>query len=427
MNTLKESWILSKQTRLLFCSHDDTVSSRLAGLLAAVGTVLREPPRADAVARWLDAQHPRLVLLDFLAPDMTPEQGEASNVVQALSEHAPELPLIAVCRYAQPQGAIAALRAGVREIVDIDDSAGLLAAVERVLMVRPAGEPHGAAQRSVLLMGARAGMGVSTLAVHMAAKWQERLTRRAQPEAKPEGADRSAPLRDRVGILDLGMPVGDCQLYLDVNAEFDFVDAAKNLRRLDETLLSTAVAHDAQGVSVLAWPRDLQQVQEVSHADSLLLYERLREQFGVLITDVGGFYNPRFMAAMAQSAGAVLIVTDQSLGALVSLADLLRDLTDHGVPTQAMELVINRYDERYGMSAEQITERFGLPLRAVIPDRMLALRESQNQGALLHVNARRDPYVKAVAGILDGLDAQRTPGDDDPWDARRWLTALRGR
>lgn len=420
---------MSKQTRLLFCSHDDTVSSRLAGLLAAVGTVMREPPRADAAARWLDAQRPHLVLLDFLAPDMTPDQGEASSVAQVLSEHAPALPLIAVCRYAQPQGAIAALRAGVREIVDIDDSAGLIAAVERLLMARPVGESHGAAaQRSVLLMGARAGMGVSTLAVHMAAKWQERLTRRAQPDAKPDGAQRPVALRDRVGILDLGMPVGDCQLYLDVNdAEFDFVDAAKNLRRLDETLLSTAVAHDAQGVSVLAWPRDLQQVQEVSHADSLLLYERLREQFGVLITDVGGFYNPRFMAAMAQSAGAVLIVTDQSLGALVSLADLLRDLTDHGVPMQALELVINRYDERYGMSAEQITERFGLPLRAVIPDRMLALRESQNQGALLHVNARRDPYVKAVAGILDGLDAQRTPGDDDPWDARRWLTALRGR
>src|SRR5690606_34506344 len=144
------------------------------------------------------------------------------------------------------------------------------------------------------------------------------------------------------------------------------------------------MAHDGKGVNVIAWPANLQKMSEVSHADSLQLYERLREHFGLLLVDAGGFSDTQFIASMAQSADAVLLVTDQSIGALISLADTVQSLHRVGIATEQMGLVLNRYDERYGMSANQVAERFGVRLKAVIPDRPLSLRSSMNQGMLLH-------------------------------------------
>ena len=46
--------------------------------------------------------------------------------------------------------------------------------------------------------------------------------------------------------------LGDCQLYLNIGGDFDFAEAARNLRRLDSTLLSSAMSHTANGLSVLA-------------------------------------------------------------------------------------------------------------------------------------------------------------------------------
>lgn len=65
--------------------------------------------------------------------------------------------------------------------------------------------------------------------------------------------------------------------------------------------------------------------------------------------------------------------------------------------------MVNRYDERYGMSAAQIAERFGLELAGTLPDRTLPLMVCTNQGRLLHEQAERDIYVRAVQTLVDRL------------------------
>ena len=115
-----------------------------------------------------------------------------------------------------------------------------------------------------------------------------------------------------MALLDLGWPVGDCQLYLNIGSDFDFAEAARNLRRLDPTLLGSAMAHTANGLSVLALPRDLGQMRDISQSDSLLVFERLRQHFGVVVADAGGFNNPDFVAGLARTSQQNWIVTDQS-------------------------------------------------------------------------------------------------------------------
>ncbi|WP_080381918.1 P-loop NTPase family protein, partial [Bordetella pertussis] len=274
------------------------------------------------------------------------------------------------------------------------------------------GGGSGGEHRSVLILGARPGVGASTLAVHMAGLTQERMAQAAlarqgavagKPARSAEVMAAQLPLSDRVGVLDLGWPIGDCLLYLNISSDFDFAEAARNLSRLDGTLLNSAMAHTASGVSALALPREVEQVRALSPNDSLLLFERLRQHYGTLVTDAGGLANPEFVAKLARASHETWLVTDQSVSALVSLAGAVQELEQFHVEKSALRLVVNRYDERYGMSAAQIAERFGLELAGTLPDRTLPLMVCTNQGRLLHEQAERDIYVRAVQTLVDRL------------------------
>jgi len=251
--------------------------------------------------------------------------------------------------------------------------------------------------------------------------YNQRAAKASQPPGEP------LPLSSRVALMDLGWPVGDCQLYLNIGGDFDFAEAARNLRRLDSTLLGSAMAHTANGLSVLSLPRDLGQMREVSQSDSLLVFERMRQHFSVVVADAGGFTNAEFVSGLARNSQLNWIVTDQSVGALVSLAALLQELEHLHVDRSTLGLIVNRYDERYGMTAKQIAERFSLELVGTLPDRTLPLMVCTNRGHLLHEEAERDVYVRAVQTLAERLCTEEAaPGGHASWLAT-WLPGVHRR
>ncbi|MNS51518.1 hypothetical protein D3C72_841980 [compost metagenome] len=111
----------------------------------------------------------------------------------------------------------------------------------------------------------------------------------------------------------------------------------------------------------------------------------------------------------------------------MSLAGLLQELEQLHVDRRSLGLIVNRYDERYGMTAQQIADRFQLELVGTLPDRTLALMVCTNQGHLLHEEAERDVYVRAVHTLAEKLSAEEnTPGGRASWLAT-WLPGVHRR
>jgi pilus assembly protein CpaE len=308
-----------------------------------------------------------------------------------LKKKAPDWPLVAVGTIAYPEGAVAALRAGINHFIDISAPADEARESVRKLLARaPAPAAPAFAHGAVTaLLGARAGVGATTLAVHLSDILRRRKTA-GQPEC-------------RVALLDLGFPTGDGQLYLNASGNFHFADIVRNLHRLDQTLIQTALTRSSNGVAVIPLPRAARDMSGLADADVLALLTQLRFYFDVVVMDLGGYPDAAFAARLAKAADRIWLLTDQSAGALVSLAALLAGLDKLGGNPGNRHLIVNRHDRHYGMSAPQIAERFGLPLAAAIPDRTLGLMGSANQGKLLHEVAGNDPYVRAVRVLADML------------------------
>lgn len=385
------------------------INTAAAGLL----TVRAIEPTTESLRRELAKQAEPLVFFDFVHGQHGDENGPVMTLVRSLARLDASVQRVAVGRASVPQGPVNALRAGANEFLNLDTTEDLHHQLQVLI------EKLGQAQhsplldkpfRSVLLMGARIGVGCSTAASSLAWLLQQEMNRvgkevRGVSSAKPLPIEL-VPLTERVGLLDLGAPTGDCALYMGLGSDFDFIQAASQRHRMDDTMLHSALAQHSSGLNLLSLPADVNTLNQISLEDSLGLCSYLRERMGCLVIDAGGFPNPRFLVELESLVDEVLVVTDQSMGALVSLAEFMAVRAQFDALAN-VRLVVNQFDPAYGFSGQAIAERFGLELAAVLPDRRLGHRRSAGLGKILVQVDEKDPYTRALQSLASGLTGRR--------------------
>lgn len=413
----------------VFASSDGASVSWLSHALGNRGAVVAVPLDARIVDERIAMLTPQAVFLDF-----SPEHAVLSGEIhQRLKRDWPALPILGTGSSSAPTGMLAALRAGVDDFVDTSASPADAAATLEALLIRRRSEQAVTRGRIVAVLGARPGLGTTTLAASLALCLQELQARSPQ-----HGSDAPVMSRRGVALLDLGLPARDGLLYLNTQSNFSFVDGVHSLRRLDQTLVQTALAHHASGVAMLPLPASLAQVREISHAESVALIKRLGDFFDFQIADLGGFSTIDFIAQTVREADKTWLVCDQSIGAIVSTANLIKELTSRGLELQRFALVVNKFDPGVGLAARDIASRLGIPLAHVLPARSTALLAAASRGEMLVRSARHDAYVHAVQGMARGLHqeylgaAGLPPASDSRWGALmaqltgKWKSAKEG-
>lgn len=279
---------------------------------------------------------------DVLIVDLR-EQTSFPQELGTFKRRHPRTGIIIVVASLDPAIMLDAMRAGVTEVVpEPVSSADLRTAVDRVLgSVAPPAE-HG---RVLAFVGAKGGVGTTTLAVNVAAALA------AEPNAS-------------VLVTDLHITGhGDAGLFLGVEPRFSVVDALENVHRLDRAVLSSLVARAKSGVDVLGSPdRPSVRYPEPQHIRTLV--DRLASQYQYVILDV-----PRSDLGALDSlepVAAVTLVVNQELPTVrraAQIAVLLRQR--YGKDRVAS--VVSRYDARAEIGQDDIERVVGLPVWAVLP------------------------------------------------------------
>lgn len=416
MNAPRDSIPETGAETYLFASNNGSHITWLTDALGRLGSVVVLAPDIKSIDERITLLGPVAVFIDF-----SPDQGAAaSQLHQRLKRDWPALPVLATGVSAEPAAMLAALRAGVDDFIDIAAPPTDAVSTLRALLERRSGMQAGTRGCTLTLLGARAGLGVTTLATSLALTLGDQS---AQMHTPTPARTPARATRQGVALLDLGLPARDGLLYLDTQSGFSFVDGVRNLRRLDQTLLHTAVAHHTSGLAVLPLPSSLAQVREISHADSVALIRRLSDFFDFQVADLGGFSTIDFVAQTVREAQHNWVVCDQSIGAIVSTANLLKELRARGIETERLALIVNKFDSHVGLSAKDIADRLELPLHHVLPARSSPLLSAASRGEMLVRTARNDPYSQAVVSLARGLTQKRisntgqVPAKDPRWFA----------
>ncbi len=360
---------------------------------------------ASAVLHWQDSTQPTsaqdlqrgansLVLLDF-----RPEYAASSTVLaEQLQQTQPDLNLMAVgaTGTGQVEGVVMALRAGLRDVLDLDsDNGAIEIALRRALSPCTAAAPQPSHRaRFVLLLGVRAGVGTSTLAAHLAVLAQQQRSHAGDDATGTDGL-----------LMELAQPAGDLALYLNLDSRFHYEDALRNASRIDATLARTAMARHTSGLVLLDRASGS---DAVPPSDPGALLQRLRGVFTSVLCDAGGCPLRQLPPLLLEQADEIWLVADTAIATLVSLDHALKHLSGQRERESRLQLVVNRHDEHSGLSPEQIARRFELPLLATLPERP-RVRAAASHGHLLLQDAPRDPYLRALAPLVARLDPAAGP------------------
>ena len=330
----------------------------------------------EAACASLAASQDDLVALEL--PQVGPDALE--QIGRALAAR-PATAMILLTPDSSPATLLAAMRAGVREVVPMPLTPGALREawarqVARLLLQPRAPQARGPAPVTAFIP-AKGGAGATFLATSFAHALSAR------------GA--------RVALIDLNLHVGDAALFLsDQAAGMTLADLAAQAERLDGSLLESAMLRCGAGLHVLAAPRDLEAVVGLRAQTVSRIVELATERFDQVVLDVARVPDPLVLQALDQ-ASRVCLVTLTSLPGLHGARRLTTMLRDLGLAQSRLELVVNRADRGGELGAADLRRALGFAQAREIPDSVQAVEQAIDRGTPILQHAARDPVARALA------------------------------
>ena len=238
--------------------------------------------------------------------------------------------------------------------------------------------------KMVAFVGARGGVGTTTLAINLA--WYL--------------ADRQ---KRRVLLLDLDLQTGDCALALNVTPTPGLSDALANPLRIDSVFLERAMTTHSERLFVLSAEEPLRAEVNFPAEAVYTLIGVLRMQFHYIIVDVPRLPGAPYRRSL-DMADIRVIVADQTLRSVRDAVRLQAALRE-GSAAHRNLLVVNRNGEggRYAMTLDEMA-KVDLHPKVVIP-----FRPKLFTAAGLARYSRLTEAVAVLATEISGQMPERTP------------------
>ena len=273
------------------------------------------------------------------------------------------LSVVAYATFIDAPYLLRAMRAGCNEF--LTKPADTEALKEAFLRFRNAhiaeagGQPT--AGRVISFMGAKGGVGATTLAVHLASN----LVRRH---------------RKRVLLIDHHHELGHVALYCGLkNGQYHFDELVRNADRLDGNLLNGFVTRHTSGLEVLSSPDACAAEYKSSPEDIQTVLGFLRTQYDFVVIDSSMSYK-EIVPAMQRSSDEVYLVSTPDVAALRDLARRVEHLSLTDPTSDKLRIVINRSTSDDAVTPEQIEAAVRFPVWIAIPNNYAELLRAINAG-----------------------------------------------
>lgn len=298
------------------------------------------------------------------------------------------------------------LRAGVREVVQVSDTAALTAACQRVAdlsnaitTISPAiatvREPTNA--KIVTVFAGKGGCGKSVVATNLAVALAANGAR-------------------RVCLIDLDLQFGDVGIMLQMAPERSIADAIPMVGRLDTDGVRSLLTHYRAGVDTLLAPTTPAEGDQVTREVITELLAVARTMFDYIVVDTPSFFSYQVLSALDVTDWYVPIVvpdlpTLKSVRLTLDMFDMLQ------YPREKVRTLLNRSDSQVGLSHGDVEQAIGTEIDIRMPSSR-DVPVSVNKGMPLVIDHPVHPVSVAIRALAD-LIAGVTPAEVAPAPRRR--------
>jgi len=306
---------------------------------------------------------PDVVLLD-VSRDTQPYFALATLLRRAR----PGVRLIVCSPVAQPnqQLLIEAMRCGVQDFLAKPVEPERLREILTRILEESHESPDARAEKLIVVMGAKGGVGATTVAVNL-------------------GVQLARLPRKRVVLLDFARPLGLVPLQLDLQPRFGVRDAVDNLDRLDSHFFSGLLTHHKSQLEVLAGASQPEEWQRIPVPSLERVVNVAQSSFDVVLADLGSQFSSEWRPVL-QLSRMVLLVAETNVPALWALERRLLALAGFGLDPERIRIVINRWHRGDDEALKSVERNMKRSVFACLPNDFRRVSDAINLGAPLAVN-----------------------------------------
>lgn len=308
----------------------------------------------------------------------------ATDIAERYRVERPALGVILLRRRVELQSLSEALRAGIREVVPVDDAEALLQACTRSLSVSrqlrhvEARSGDTTKARVILVMGAKGGCGKTVVATNLAAAL-------------------AAAGQGRVCLVDLNLDFGDIAIAMQVDPVRTISDALGMKGGLDQDGIRSMVIPAGEHLDLLLAPRQPADAEFISVdlIEEVLIL--LAEAYDFVVIDSPPALDDTVLKCL-DMADSYVLVTTLDMMALKNAKQTLDTLDALGYPRVRWRVVMNRSDSHVGLTVDDVEKAIGIPISVRLPSSK-DVPASINRGVPLVRHSPRHPFSRQMTEL----------------------------
>ena len=318
---------------------------------------------------------------DQLIIDAETPMATAMDLAERYRVERPTLGVILVRNRVEMQTLAEALRAGVREVVTLDDAEALLAAyrrsqsVSRQLRHAERRSDDGGQGKVILVFSGKGGTGKTTLATNL-----------AEAMARMDAG--------KVCLVDYNLEFGDIAIALQVDPVRSISDALGMQGGLDRHGVQSMVINARPNLDVLLAPKQPADAEFVTPELAAEVLGILGDMYDFVIIDSPPAFSNVILKCFDLADSYVLLTTLDML-ALKNFKVTLDTLDALGYPRSRWHVVLNRFDSRVGLTEDDMERTIGVPIMSKLPSTK-DVPASLNRGVTLVAEDPKHPFSRAV-------------------------------
>jgi pilus assembly protein CpaE len=284
-----------------------------------------------------------------------------------------------------------AMRAGVKEFISRPMDASelqnaLLALKKKIAQALPGNAQKQAPEgRVICIMGAKGGVGTTTLAVNLA------MTLADQKNA------------GSVALVDLNTVFGEIPLFLSLTPVHHWGQIVKNVNRLDSTFLLNVMARHKSGVHVLPSPNHLNNHPPVTSKIIDRLLTTMKKTYDFIILDAGQSLDGPALRII-EMAEKIFLITLLNLPCLHNTNNLLKSLSSIGLEKQdRLKLVVNRFLDKSDITVKEAEENIHREIYWTIPNDYRLTMSAINRGKPLYEISPKAKVTREIVALADTI------------------------
>jgi pilus assembly protein CpaE len=178
-------------------------------------------------------------------------------------------------------------------------------------------------EKLIVVMGAKGGVGTTTVAVNL-------------------GAQLCGFANKRTVLLDFARPLGNAHLLMNLHPRFGIRDAVENLERLDTHFFTGLLTPHQSNLQLLGGALHPEEWQTIPVPPLERVVNVAQTEFDTVLMDMGTQFSSDW-GSVLQMARMVLLVTEINVPALWNVERRIQALTGIGVQPERIRVIVNRF------------------------------------------------------------------------------------